>query len=98
MVNTMILNDAKSYLRIDYSEDDNFIQQLIDVSQIYIDECCGESYKTDAKLLKLSELAQLKLISDMYENRSGFIEEKKAKRDIIIDTIFNRLASAEVIV
>lgn len=91
----MTLDEAKAYLRIDFSDDDNFIQSLIDISTIYIDTCCGTTYKTIDNLVKLAKLAQYKLIADMYEKRTGFVERES--RDIIIDTIFSSLANAEVI-
>lgn len=89
----MTLQEAKTYLRVDYDDDDTYIQSLIDTTQIYIDSCVGESYKTDDKLLKLATLVQYKLISDLYDNR-GFIDNVKA--DKIVETIFMKLSNAEV--
>lgn len=89
------LNDAKNYLRIDTGvvDDDSYIQSLIDNTQIYIDNCCGTGYQTDTNLVKLFTTAQYKLINDLYNNRSQYINVSY-KRDIIIDTIFDILASA----
>lgn len=85
----MTLSEAKNYLKVDCFEDDNYIQNLIDTTQIYIDSCVGEAYKTDIRLLKLATLAQYKLINDLYENR-GSIEN--VKTDKIIETIFMKLS------
>lgn len=64
------LNEVKNYLKVDDVEDDDFILQLIEISQIYIDSMVGEDYKADPKLERLADLLQLLIISDMYDNRS----------------------------
>lgn len=91
------LEQAKTYLRVDYSEDDSYITTLIDVSLIYIDNMAGEAYKTDAKAVKLADLLQLKLISDMYENRGTDIPQN-TKQDRISMSILDKLSNYEVIV
>ncbi|MDT8718988.1 phage gp6-like head-tail connector protein [Clostridium sp. 19966] len=83
----MTLEDAKNYLRVDYSDDDIYIQSLIDTVQIYLDSCCGIAYKTDVKLLKLADLAMYKLVNDMYGNKSQYIDGNMQK-DKIIESIF----------
>lgn len=87
----MELEKVKEYLRIDYDDENIFIQSLIDTAQIYIDECVGVAYKNYQNLVNLAEIAQLKLISDIYENRTANIAEK---RDIVITTIFDKLSMA----
>lgn len=93
----MTLEEVKNYLKLDdFIEDDSYISTLIDTTQIYIDACVGEDYKTDIKLVKLATLLQYKLISDLYDNRS-FIEN--VKKDRIVETIFMTLSNytAEVV-
>ncbi|MBV4417466.1 head-tail connector protein [Clostridium tyrobutyricum] len=90
----MTLEQIKEFLHVDYEDDDVYIQNLIDVAQNYIDKCCGESYKADDKLVKLSELALQKLINDMYNNRTQFIPNN-VQKDNIINTIFDLLGNAE---
>lgn len=90
----MTLEETKQYLRVDFDDDDIFIQELIDVSEIYVDVNCGTAYKNHEHLVKLSKLAKLKLISNMYEKREANATEK---RDITITTIFETLSHAEVI-
>lgn len=92
----MLLKEVKDYLKIDYEEEDTYLQSLIEVSEIYIDSCVGENYKTNDKLIKLSKIAQYKLISDMYTNRSTYIEDK-SKQDRIVTTILDKLSNAEEI-
>jgi len=59
------LKKAKSYLRIDYEEDDEFIKSLIIASKIYLENSCGE-FSTN----ELTDLAQLILIEHWNDNRT----------------------------
>ncbi len=93
----MTLSEAKNYLRIDDTFDDPYIQSLIDIAQIYIDSCVGESYKTDDKLVKLSTLVQYKLINDLYDSKSSYVPNNMQK-DKIVETIFMKLSNAGAIV
>jgi len=86
------LEDVKNYLRIDGDEEDTDIETLIDISLIYIDSMVGEKYKDDKKAIKLADLLQLKLISDMYEQRSTDIQNNM-KVDRITSSILDKLAN-----
>lgn len=88
----MTLEDVKSYLRIDYEEDDELLTNLIEVSEAYIDSCVGTAYKNDEKAIKLSNLLQKKLIADMFENRGTEISNS-TKKDIIVTTILDKLSN-----
>lgn len=90
----MILDDIKQYLHIDYTDEDTYLNELIEVSQIYIDSMVSESYKTDDKAVKLARLLQKKLINDMYENRGTEISNN-TKKDIIVTSILDKLALYE---
>ena len=95
----MTLETVKNYLRIDSEDDDVLLNTLMEVSEIYINSCVGEAYKTDIKLVKLAELLQLKIITDLYENRSTEIASN-TKKDITVTTILDKLSntsSSEVI-
>jgi len=59
------LKKAKSYLRIDYEDDDEFIKSLILASKIYLENSCGE-FSTN----ELTDLAQLILIEHWNDNRT----------------------------
>jgi len=95
------LDDIKSYLRIDGTDEDTYLSELIEASQIYVDSCVGEGYKSEANALKLANILQKKLISDMYENRSTVILEKNnsenTKQDRIVTTILDKLSGYEVV-
>lgn len=86
----MTLEDIKNYLRIDDTEEDLFLQSLMEVAEIYIDSCVGEEYKTNDKAIKLAELLQKKIIADLYENRGTTVDN--IKKDVIVTTILNTLA------
>lgn len=91
----MTLDEVKLYLRID-GEEDSFLSELQETSLIYIDSCVGEGYKTDVNAVKLANLLQKKLISDLYENRSTTIPDK-TKQDKIVTTILDKLSGYEVV-
>lgn len=86
------LKQTKNYLRIDYDDEDTYLDSLIEVSLIYIDSMVGESYKEDEKAAKLAELLQLKLVSDMYEQRSTEIQNNM-KIDRITNSILDKLSN-----
>lgn len=86
----MTLEDVKNYLRIDDTEEDLFLQSLMEVAEIYVDSCVGEYYKTNDKAKKLAELLQKKIIADLYENRGTTVDN--IKKDVIVTTILNTLA------
>ena len=88
----MTLEDVKTYLRIDYEEDDNLLDSLIEVSEEYIDSCVGTAYKSDEKAIKLANLLQKKLISNMFENRGTEISNS-TKNDNIVTTILDKLSN-----
>lgn len=92
----MTLDDIKLYLHIDYPDEDEYLTELIEVSQIYIDSMVGEDYKTDEKAVKLAQLLQKKLINDMYENM-GTEVALKSKKDIIVTSILDKLSTYEVV-
>lgn len=88
----MTLAELKSKLVIDYDDDDADLQSYMDTAQIYIDECCGEDYKTKDKYIKISEFALQKLVNDMYNNKSAYITNN-VKKDPIVSTIFDILGN-----
>lgn len=91
LIDGLVFEDVKNYLRVDFSEDDSYISELIEISLIYVDSCVGEAYKADEKLVKLSLLLRKKLIKDMYDNKSSEVPEK-TKQDRIVTTILDKLS------
>lgn len=88
----MTLDYLKTIMRIDGTEDDLYLTDLLETSQIYVDSCVGEEYKTDVKAVKLSELLQQKLINDMYTNRGTEIPSN-TKQDRIVTSILDKLSN-----
>lgn len=86
------LDQVKEYLRIDYEDENLYLNTLIETSQIYIDSMVGEDYKLDVKLVKLAELLQLKLVSNMYETRSTEVQGNM-KIDRITNSILDKLSN-----
>lgn len=88
----MTLEEVKSYLKIDYEDDDIMLLELLEVSEEYIDSCAGTAYKIDEKAKKLANLLQKKLIYDMYEKRGTEIPNN-TKKDTIVTTILDKLSN-----
>lgn len=85
------LDEIKNYLRIDFNEDDEYLQNLLDSTLIYIDACCGKAYRMSEQGVKLAKLLQCKLVADLYENRSTSVSTDIV-RDTITTTILQELA------
>lgn len=88
----MEIEELKSYLRIDYNDDDEILTNLIEVSEEYINSCVGVGYKEDEKALKLADLLQKKLIYDMYEKRGTEIPSN-TRKDTVVTTILDKLSN-----
>jgi len=88
----MTLKEIKDYLRIDFVEDDIFLNELIEASEIYIDSMVGEAYKIDDKAVKLANLLQKKIISDMYSFKSTEVTTS-TKQDRIVISILDKLSN-----
>ena len=86
------MNRVKQYIRIDYDEEDDFLTDLISISEIYIDSMVGENYKDYPSGVELADILQLKLIYDMYESRSTFIPNS-IKMDRISNSILDKLSN-----
>ncbi len=71
----MSLDEVKNYLRVDFDDDDTYIQLLIEVAKEYIVNTIG-FYDNDIARMRLLLLV---LIGYMYESRSYIIENKSDK-------------------
>ncbi|HAT4314968.1 head-tail connector protein [Clostridium perfringens] len=87
------LDEIKQYLKVDFEDDDSLIESFIQQAQIYIDSCCGTEYKKYEDKVKLSELLIKKIVSDLYENRELYLNNKKGGYDRISSTILDILAN-----
>ena len=60
------LEEAKTYLRVDSSEEDDLIKSLIDAAEIYLKNATGRSFDDSNHIARLFCLT---LVTDWYENR-----------------------------
>lgn len=88
----MTLNEAKNYLHIYDTYDDIFMNNLIEIVDIYVEKSVGSNYLKDTKLIKLADLLKLKYIEDMYSNRSTEINNN-SKQDRMVATILEILSN-----
>ena len=95
------LYEAKKHLRVDYDDDNDYITDLIDIAEAYIDGCAGteykdrENYDSDEEYqrgCRLATLLQKKIINDMYEVR-GTTVSNSTKQEQITKTILEKLAN-----
>lgn len=95
------LQEAKDYLRVGYEDDNEYITELIEISEAYIDGCVGTAYKVKENYsseeeykrgCRLATLLQKKVISDMYDVR-GTTVTSNTKQDTITRTILDKLAN-----
>lgn len=88
----LTLDEIKVYLRVDNSEDDEWLLELIEISQIYIDSMVGKAYKGDENAVRLSSLLQRYLIQTMYEERSINVPSN-TKENRIVSSILDKLSN-----
>lgn len=97
------LKAAREYLRVDFDDDNEYIMELIEISEAYIDSCVGTGYKNKenyaseeeyAKGCRIATLLQKKIIKDMYDIR-GTTVSNNTKQDTITKTILDKLANME---
>lgn len=61
----LTLNEAKSYLRVDFSDDDALITRLMGVADEYLASALGNYNKNSER----ADMLALVVIADLYENR-----------------------------
>ena len=69
----MDLDLIKSYLRVDFDEEDDLIQLLYDGAQMKIEDATGKVFDGTNKL---HQIAALKIIAINYKVRDGIIDKK----------------------
>lgn len=88
----LTLDEIKVYLRVDGSEEDEWLLELIEVSHIYIDSMVGKAYKGDENAVRLASLLQRYLIQTMYEERSINVPSN-TKENRIVSSILDKLSN-----
>lgn len=69
-------DEVKSYLRVDFDEDDTMIGHMMLAAEAYIKDAVG-SYDMDNPKAKILFLA---VVQDLYDNRELMVTEQQRKR------------------
>jgi len=75
----LTLVEAKSYLRVDFADDDALIQLLIDSAEAYLKNATGKTFDDKNSIAKIVCLI---LVVDGYENRNPAETSKRAEQAI----------------
>lgn len=89
------LEEAKEHLRIDSSEDDMYIQNLIGASEQFIKNGTGKVFDETNYLAKS---VCLLLVADMYENRITATDKVGSKMREIVSMMLTQLAYDEGVI
>ncbi len=86
----MTLAEMKSYLKVDFDDDDNFITLLMDVAREYITDAIGECNEEIARVKLLMRV----IVAELYEKRSMTfdINSTNEKVQYVIRSIINQLS------
>lgn len=89
----MTLNEVKSWLKVDFDDDDDFITLLIAAAQEYVTDALG---KCDENIARV-RLLMLVIISEMYEKRALTVnsDSTNTKVQYTIRSIINQLQNSE---
>lgn len=84
----MNLNYIKSYLRIDFDDDDSYLSDLINISKNFIKEQTGVDYSaTDL----VYNQALLFMIAHYYENKTSFSEKSISQVPYTLDCMVKHI-------
>ena len=86
----MTLAEAKAFLKVDFNDDDDFIELLIDVAEEYIIDALGKCDETVARVKLLMRI----IVGEVYEKRSMTfdIDHTNQKVQYTIRSIINQLS------
>lgn len=71
------LDESKAWLKVDYEEDDEEIQLLIDSAEAYLTNATGKTFDNTNALARLYCRV---LISDWYDNRALMVDSKTSDK------------------
>lgn len=83
----MELSYVKTFLKVDFDDDDEYISLLIDVAKEYVVDAIGKCDESIARV----KLLMLVIITEMYENRSFTVDTANQKAQYTIRSIINQL-------
>ena len=79
---------AKSFLRVDYNDDDDYIQELIEAAEKYIGGAMDRPVnREDPRVLLLCKV----LVKDWYDNRNFMARQPSEKVRHTVQTILTQL-------
>lgn len=79
---------AKSFLRVDYNDDDDYIQEIIKAAEKYIEGALNKPVNPeDPRVLLLCKV----LVKDWYDNRSFMARQTSEKVRHTVQTILTQL-------
>lgn len=87
----MELSYVKTFLKVDFNDDDEYISLLIDVAREYVVDAIG---KCDENIARV-KLLMLVIITEMYENRSFTVDTANQKAQYTIRSIINQLQNGD---
>ncbi len=87
----MELEYIKSFLKVDFDDDDEMIQLLSDVAYKYIEASTGKCNYSDPR----AKLLALVIITELYEKRSFSVEKAGEKAQYTIRSIISQLQAEE---
>ena len=86
----MTLAEMKSYLKVDYNDDDNDITLMMDVAREYIVDAIGECNEEIARVQLLMRV----IVAELYEKRSMTFDMNSTNEKVqyVIRSIINQLS------
>ena len=86
----MTLAEMKSYLKVDYNDDDNEITLMMNVAREYIIDAVGECDETIARVQLLMRV----IVGELYEKRSMTFDMNSTNEKVqyVIRSIINQLS------
>ncbi|ELC8416800.1 phage gp6-like head-tail connector protein [Clostridium perfringens] len=83
------LTRTKSYLQVDFEDDDDFINLLVNASYIYLQNCTGKDFSQINN--SLADLFCLALIKECYDNRDLTVVKAGDKLRHVMQSILIQL-------
>ena len=86
----MTLAEMKSYLKVDFNDDDNEITLMMNVAREYITDAIGECDETIARVQLLMRV----IVGELYEKRSMTFDMNSTNQKVqyVIRSIINQLS------
>lgn len=72
----MTLDEVKSYLRVDFDDDDEMIKQMARAAEEYVIGAVGEYDENNSK----ANMLFLAVLQDLYDNRTLTVTEQQRRR------------------